>query len=136
MWHDDIIQTVHILLRELGRGLPKILSILFRLGTLFLFFWYLVDFIRELWSHQRYSFAIVGVVSALLTTALCGWTLFNARRAVRARMAGGSGSMLSFVVLNFPCLVVVATATWYGHSFGAGLLHFTQCLLKRLFAIL
>jgi hypothetical protein len=132
MWYQDIIQTADFLLQELGTGLSKILSILFRLGLLYLFFWYSIASISELWSHDQRTLAVAAVATVSLAAVLCASILVRACLALHPRADTGLGSMTSFVSFNLPWIALVALATWYGHTFGAGLLHFTQLLLKKL----
>jgi hypothetical protein len=132
MWRHDIVQTANFLLQELGKTLPNIVSILFRFGLLCLFFWYFLAFISELWSANHPTLLVALIAIVILATLLCGWTLVRACGALNLHARAESARLASFLFLNLPWLAVVAIATWYGHNFGGGLLHFTQFVLKKM----
>lgn len=129
-WYRDIIGRASFLSREIAVALPAISSILLRLGLLYLFFWYLFDFVCEL-GYQYLRFAILVLVAASVALMLLIWKLCNSWSKFDPNKETVSDSILPFVSLNLIPIAAIAVATWYGHCFEGGLLQFTQYALKR-----
>lgn len=130
-WRGNIIGTSNFFLSELGAALPSLISILLRISLLYLFFWYLVDFMCELGSEYPGFAIMLGLAAALALAVLC-WKLINSWSKFDLDKNLPSGSLFPFVLLNLIPVVAVAVAVWHGNSFSCGLLGFTQWALKRI----
>jgi hypothetical protein len=75
-WRGNIVGTCNFFLNELAAVLPSLISILLRFALLYLFFWYIVDFMCELGSEYL-GFSILLGVAALLTLAVVCWKVIN-----------------------------------------------------------
>jgi hypothetical protein len=75
-WRGNVVGTCNFAVRELASALPTLISVLLRIALLYLFFWYVVDFIYEL-EGEYLRFAICVGLSALLAGGLLGWKLIN-----------------------------------------------------------
>jgi len=129
-WRGNIVGTFDFFLSELAAALPSLISLLLRLALIYLFFWYLVDFMCEL-GAEHLGFAIWLGLAALLLLALLLWKLINSWSKFDLHKAVPSNSMLPFILLNLIPIAAVAIATWgRQHTFRGGLLGFTQCSLK------
>lgn len=127
--YTDITRKVDSILQELGESLPRIISILFRAGMLYLFLWYLCAFSYELWANQKLLLVFVWIV----VVPLLAWRFVNACYDSDTNREPASSSLFAFVCLNLLPIAVVALATWYGYIFvNNPLLVFTQSFLKRI----
>jgi len=129
-WRGNIVGTSHFFLSELGAVLPSLISILLRFALLYLFFWYIADFMCELGS-EYFGFSILLGVAALLTLAVVCWKLINSWSKFDLDKNVPSGGLLSFVLLDLIPIAAVAIAVWHGYRFRDGLLGFTEWALRR-----
>lgn len=130
-WRGNAVGASDIFVKEMGAALPAILSVLLRLAMLYLYFWYLIDFMIELYNGHK-LFIIPVVLGALLALGLLVWKLVNAGSTFDLDKAPPARSLFHFVLLDLIPIAAVAVATWYEHSFSWGLLQFTQHSLKRI----
>ena len=134
-WHKNIVGTSDFFLGELAAALPTLVSVLLRIACLYLFFWYLLDFIFELWLEHS-PFAIFVSLVALLALGILIWKMINSWDNFDLDRDLADGGLSRFVLLNLLPISAVAVATWYGHNFSWGLLRFTQWALKRIASVL
>lgn len=131
-WHKNVVGTADFFLGELAAALPRLVSVLLRLACLYLFFWYLLDFIFELGLQCLPFAALVGLV-ALLALGTLIWKLINSWDKFDLDKDPPSGVLLSFVLIDLIPITAVAVATWVSnYEFSCGLLRFTQSALRRI----
>src|SRR5258707_565835 len=75
-WRGNIIGTSNFFVRELAAALPNVISVLLRIALVYLFFWYLFDFICEL-GCEYLRFAILLGLAALVALLVLCWKLVN-----------------------------------------------------------
>lgn len=134
-WRGNAVGTSNILVKEVAAALPTLVSVLVRLALLYLFFWYLLDFVIELWQDYL-RFAIWVILAAFLVVGLLVWKLINAWTKFDLDKNLPSATLFPFVLLNLIPIAAVAVATCYARYFGWGLLQFTQHTLKRIAGVL
>jgi hypothetical protein len=134
-WHKNAVRSSGIFVKEIADALPSLISILVRLGLLYLFFWYLIDFTFELWTGYC-LFAVWVVLAAVLTFALTIWKVVNSWQKFDLDKDLPATPLSPFILLNLIPIIAVAVSTWYAHYFGWGLLQFTQYALKRIASVL
>ena len=111
--------------------LPTLVSVLLRFACLYLFFWYLLDFIFELWSECLPFAVLVGLV-ALLALGTLIWKLINSWDKFDLDKNPPSGGLFPFLLLDLIPIIAVAIASWISkYEFCCGLLRFTQGALRR-----
>lgn len=54
-WYKDILRTSDFFVQVLASSLPRIISILFRLGVMYLFFWYVIGSFRSIRPSRALS---------------------------------------------------------------------------------
>ncbi len=131
-WRGNIVGTSNFFLSELAAALPSVISLLLRTALLYLFFWYLVDFVCE-FRTEHLPLAILSGLAALLALAVLFWKLINSCSRFDLDKDVPSSSLLPFVLLDLIPIAAIAIASWVSrYEFCSGLLRFTQCALKRI----
>ena len=131
-WRGNIVGTSNFFLCELAAALPSLISLLLRLALLYLFFWYLVDFIFE-FRADYLPLTILLVLAGVLAGIVLGWKLINSGSKFDLDKDMSSNSLLPFFLLDLLPIAGVAIASWVSkYEFSWGLLRFTQCALKRI----
>ena len=131
-WHKNIIGTADFFLGQMAAVLPTLVSVLLRFACLYLFFWYLLDFIFELGSECLPFAILVGLV-ALLALGTLIWKLINSWDKFDLDKNPPSGGLFPFLLLDLIPIIAVAIASWISkYEFCCGLLRFTQGALRRI----
>jgi hypothetical protein len=128
-WYTDIIETIDFFLRKLGEGLPRAISVLLRLGLLWMFFCYLCGFSQLLWSWSGLFVVLLWSVILLLL----GWRIIRIACEFDLDKAPESSGLPAYFYLNLFPIAAVAFLEWWGYKFPtAGALYYTHLLLSRL----
>jgi|SRR5262250_132966 len=123
-------------LESVGRNLGVIGSAFFRLGTLFLFFWYLCEFKRALWANSNQFFACALMVASFILAAAFLFVFFTAVLRFNPTAEPEATSVAPFIWLTLLPMVVVLLAGLLGAHFTTPLLKFTQENLNRIWQYL
>ena len=122
-------------LQRLSKSLAPIGSILFRLGLVAVFFWYLCEFASALSTAQYPGWAWVlraasiGLLAMFLTIVVIAAYGFNPDTQPE------QASIVPFVLLNLAPVAVAAIAARWGIKFTTPLINFTLDIVKSVHLI-
>lgn len=141
-WWIEFDQRLSFGLQSLGRNFSTIGGVFFRLGMVFLFYWYLREFVRVLWANQFFAWTLliasIILAGAFLVIFVTAVLRFNPSQEPPAK------SIAPFIWLNLLPIAVVALAGLLGADFTTSrgnftpppLLKFTQETLNRIWQYL
>jgi hypothetical protein len=119
-------------IQSLGKSLGPIGSVLFRLGLVAMFFWYLCEFTSALSTAQYPTWAwVLRAASIVLLVVFLAIVVLAAYRFDPATTPE-QASIMPFILLNVVPIAVVAIAGWLGATFTSPLLRLTQVCLKSM----
>jgi len=128
----NVCRRVSYGLQCAGESFRAIGSILFRLALVLIFVWYLCEFALALTAagHQKWAYALhgVSVFLALTFIVLVSMGIWNFDPNAKP----APPSIMSYILLNFVPMAVVAIAARAEHEFSTPLLKFTYGILNRI----
>src|SRR5439155_21408378 len=124
--------------RNLSIAFVPIFGFIFRVAMLFIFFYYLVEFVCQLWHSHRGLAVIIGASAVFLLIAFLVMVT-RAARAFNPHTQPGPTGLLPFVLINLLPITLLAFATWWkgpDFQFENELLKFTQDFLRKINKVL
>ena len=117
--------------QSLGKSLGPIGSILFRLGLIAVFFWYLCEFASALSTGQYPGWANVLLAASIVLLVVFLAIVVIAACRFDPTAKPEQASIMPFILLYLVPITVVAIAVRAEHEFSTPLLKFTYGILKR-----